>query len=53
MHAIDNQNLDLAQLLLEREAGFVGKDTSTYSDLSGSQLSSSVQLSLWEPEQPL
>lgn len=46
MHAIDHQNLDLAQLLLEREAGFVGKDTSTYSDLSGSQLSSSVQLSL-------
>lgn len=46
MHAIDSQNLDLAQLLLEREAGFVGRDTSLYHDLSSSQLGSSVQLSL-------
>ncbi|EFO64301.1 Protein 21.1 [Giardia lamblia P15] len=46
MHAIDNQHFELAQLLLEREAGFIGKDTCIHSDLSGSQLSSSVQLSL-------
>lgn len=46
MHAIEYQNFALAELLLEREAGFVGKDTFMGSDLSDSQLSSSVQLSL-------
>lgn len=46
MHSIECQHFALAELLLEREAGFVGRDTFTGSDLSNSQLGSSVQLSL-------